>query len=401
MGDPFRIQHKAKKYIPGGFSTETKKTEALFGSEFGPTYFKSAEGAELIDYEGNRYIDFGMGLGACTLGYNHPVVVEAIQNELKNGIVATLSSPLEPELAELLADIFPSIEQVRFFKTGAEACSAAVRLARAYTYREYVLTSGYFGWHDWSNKDAGVPIATRNLCIEFLFNDSSDFLDKFNNLPEYPAAVILEPVVHDAPKRDFLETIHDICTKCGIVLVLDEIKTGARLGPGGAQEYYNFIPDLTVIGKGIAGGMPLAAIGGRKDIMDSWRKLWMCSTLAGESLSLAAAIATLKFFRENHAHEHIEMLGTRLYNGFKKIARDFPEVTDVSGIPQMAMIRPHRGLPNLKHFEAELFTEVLTSGFILRRNGYNYVSYSHTEKHIRDCLDVLFMAFERLSKQIS
>jgi glutamate-1-semialdehyde aminotransferase len=172
------------------------------------------------------------------------------------------------------------------------------------------------------------------------------------------------------------------------------------LSPGGAQEYYNFIPDLTVIGKGIAGGMPLAAIGGRKDIMESWRKLWMCSTLAGESLSLAAAIATLKFFRENRVHEHIEKLGTQLYNGFKKIASDFPEVTDVSGIPQMAMIRPNRDLPNLKHFEAELFTEVLNSGFILRRNGYNYVSYAHTEKHIQNCLNMLFTAFERLSRQI-
>jgi glutamate-1-semialdehyde aminotransferase len=283
MDDSFQIQHKARKYIPGGFSTESKKTDALFGSDFEPAYFKSAEGAELIDWEGKRYIDFGMGIGACNLGYNHPVVAEAIENELKKGIVTTLSSPLEPDLAELIVEMFPSIEQVRFLKTGAEACSAAVRLARAYTYREYILASGYFGWHDWCNKDAGVPIATRNLCIEFLFNDSSDLLDKFNNLPEYPAAVILEPV----------------------------------------------------------------------------------------------------------------------YNGFKTIARDFPKIADVSGIPQMAMIRPHRNLPNLKYFEAELFAEVLTSGFIIRRNGYNYVSYAHTEQHIRDCLDVLYTAFERVSKQVS
>ncbi len=400
MDDLFQILHKAKKYIPGGFSTESKKTDALFGSDFGPAYFKTATGAELIDYEGNRYVDFGMGLGACVLGYNHPVVATAIQKELKNGITTTLSSALEPELAELIVDMFPSIEQVLFLKTGAEACSAAVRLSRAYTYREYILSCGYFGWHDWSNKDAGVPIATRNLCIEFLFNDSSDFLDKFNNLPEYPAAVILEPVVYEAPKREFLQTIRDICAKCGIVLILDEIKTGARLGPGGAQEYYDILPDLTVIGKGIAGGMPLAAVGGKKEIMDAWRKLWICSTLSGEALSLAAAIATLKFVRENRVFEHIEKMGTHLYRGFQRIAGDFPKVTDVSGIPQMTMIRLPRDLPNLKHFEAELFTEVLTSGFILRRNGYNYVSYAHSEKHIRDCLEVLYRAFERISKQM-
>lgn len=145
MDDPIKLQHKAKKYMPGRFATENKKTDALFGSEFGPAYFKTAEGAELIDYDGNRYIDFGMGLGVCSLGYSHPVVVEAIQKELKNGIVTTLSSPLEPELAELIVDMFPSIEQVSFLKTGAEACSAAIRLARAYTYREYILACGYFG----------------------------------------------------------------------------------------------------------------------------------------------------------------------------------------------------------------------------------------------------------------
>lgn len=399
MDDSTQIQKKAGKYIPGGFLTDVKKTEALFASDFGPAYFKTADGVELTDFEGNRYIDFGMGLGACILGYNHPVVVESIYNELKKGIISTLSSPLEPELAELIVDMFPSIEQVRIFKTGAEACSAAIRLSRAYTYREYILASGYFGWHDWSNKDAGVPIATRNLCIEFLFNDPSDFLDKFNNLPEYPAAVILEPVVYEAPEKNFLKTIRDICSKCGIVLILDETKTGARLAPGGAQEYYNFLPDLTVIGGGIASGMSLAAMGGHKDIMDSWRKLWMCSTLAGEALSLAAARATLSFIRENPVHEHLKKIGTLLLTGFKKIASGFPSLCHVSGIPQMAVIGLNKDLPNLKHFEAELFTEVLRSGFIIRRNGYNYVSYSHTEEHVRESLNVLFGAFERIARR--
>jgi glutamate-1-semialdehyde 2,1-aminomutase len=400
MDDSTRVLNKARKYISGGFATDSKKTDALFASDFGPAYFKTADGVELTDYDGNRYVDFGMGLGACILGYNHPVIVEAIQKELKKGIVTTLSSPLEPELAELIVNMFPSIEQVRFLKTGAEACSAAVRLSRAYTYREYILASGYFGWHDWSNRDAGVPIATRNLCIEFLFNDPADFLDKFNNLPEYPAAVILESVVHEAPKKDFIKTIRDICTKCGIVLILDEMKTGARLAPGGAQEYYKFLPDLSVIGKGIAGGMPLAAIGGKKDIMDSWRKLWMCSTLAGEALSLAAAIATLKFIKENRVHEHLQRMGTHLFNGFKRIANDFPKICEVSGIPHMARIGIHKDLPNLKHFEAELFTEVLRSGFIIRRNGYNYVSYAHKEEHIRKCLDALYGIFELIDRKI-
>jgi glutamate-1-semialdehyde 2,1-aminomutase len=147
--------------------------------------------------------------------------------------------------------------------------------------------------------------------------------------------------------------------------------------------------------------MPLAAIGGKKEVMDTWRKLWICSTLAGEALSLAAAIATLKFFKENRVYEHLEKMGRYLFNGFNRIYKKFPNVADVSGIPQMTMIRLQRDLPNLKHFEAGLFTDVLTSGFILRRNGYNYVSYSHTEKHIRDCLGVVYAAFEHISNQIA
>ena len=182
MDDSIRFLRKSRQFIPGGCSTESKKVQALFASDWGPFFYSSAKGAELIDLDGNHYIDFNMGFGSCLLGYNHQVVAEAINNELNNGIISTLSSSQEPRLAELIVDMFPSVEQVRFLKTGAEACSAAIRLARAYTYREFILASGYFGWHDWSNKDAGVPISTRNLCLEFLFNDSSDFLEKFNKL---------------------------------------------------------------------------------------------------------------------------------------------------------------------------------------------------------------------------
>jgi glutamate-1-semialdehyde 2,1-aminomutase len=400
MDDSIRFLRNSKKFIPGECSTEGKRIQSLFASDWGPFFFRSANGVELTDLDGNCYIDFSMGFGSCLLGYNHPVVVEAVQSELKNGIISTLSSSLEPRLAELIVDMIPSVEQVRFLKTGAEACSAAIRLARAYTYREFVLASGYFGWHDWSNKDAGVPISTRNLCLEFLFNDSSDFLEKFNNLPEYPAAVIIEPVMEGPPDRDFLKTVRDICTKCGIVLIFDEIKTGARLAPGGAQEYYGFTPDLTVLGKGLAGGMPLAAVGGKKEILDTWRKLWISSTLAGESLSLAAALATLQFIRDNPVSEHIHKVGTELLKGFQRLTVEFPDICEYSGIPHMNKVGLKAVLPNLKSFEAEYYQEILRAGFIITHNGYNYPSYAHTEGHIKDCLEVLRRTFEWIQRRI-
>ncbi|MBN1222876.1 MAG: aminotransferase class III-fold pyridoxal phosphate-dependent enzyme [Candidatus Aminicenantes bacterium] len=400
MEDSGFLQKKAQNYIPGGCSTEEKTPRSLYASDWGPFYVKSALGAEIWDLDGHRFIDFGMGLGSCLLGYNHPVVVDAITNELKKAIVSTLSSPLEPRLAELIGDMFPSIEQTRFLKTGAEACSAAIRLARAYTYREIILASGYFGWHDWSNKDAGVPVSTRNLCVEFLFNDSADFLEKFDRLPESPAAVVLEPVMGEAPGREFLKTIRDLCTKCGIVLIFDECKTGARLAPGGAQEYYSFTPDLTVLGKGLAGGMPLSAVGGKRDIMDTWRKLWISSTLAGESLSLAAGLATLKFVRDNPVNEHIRKVGTILLEGFREIAKDFPHICDYSGIPHMSSIGLKQDLPNLKKFEEEFYQEILKSGFLIVHKGYNFPSFSHTDQQAKHCVEVLHATFERIGRRI-
>jgi len=386
----------AKQLIPGGCSTESKQVEALFASESAPAFFKSAEGVEIVDADRNKFIDFGMALGPCILGYNHPVVVEAIQRALRNGILTTLPSILEPRLAELIIEIFPSIEMVRFMKTGAEACSAAVRLARAFTGREHILASGYFGWHDWSNKGAGIPASTKKLCVEFDFNDKLDFLNKLNALPELPAAVVMEPVINEHPEQEFLRIIRESCDKFGIVLIWDEIKTGARMDPGGAQQYYKFVPDLTVLGKGIAGGMPLAAVGGKREIMKTWEKVWISSTFAGESLSIAVSITVLNFIRDNPVNAHIEKLGTDLLNGFKKISRAFPGLCKVFGIPQMNGIGLLEDLPDIQELETVFFLEILNSGFIIKRHGYNFVSYAHTDEHIDGCLKAVHEAFRRI-----
>ena len=394
-----KLLRRAKKLIPGGCSTESKKVEALFASEQAPCFYKYARGSRLVDADGKEFIDFGMALGACILGYNHPIVVKAIERELKNGVLSILPSPLEPKLAELITDIFPSIAMVRFLKTGAEACSAAVRLARAFTGREYILASGYFGWHDWSGKGQGIPESAKKLTLEFAFNDSADFLAKLDSLPEAPAAVIMEPVINEHPRKEFLSAIRERCQKKGIVLIWDEIKTGARMAPGGAQEYYGFKPDLTVLGKGIASGMPLAAVGGKKEIMKAWDRVWISSTFAGESLSLAASAATLNFIRKNPVNSRIEKLGKKLLSGFKKIVGEFPGLGKYSGIHQMNTIGLREDLPNLQELEAKFFREILSSGFIIKRHGYNFVSYSHKEDEIDLCLRAVRRAFERISRE--
>lgn len=389
--------HKmANKLIPGGCSTESKKPEALFASEDAPAYYQRADGVKLIDIDRNEFIDFGMALGACLLGYNHPVIVEAIRREAGNAILTTLPTRLEPRLAEIIIDTVPSIEMVRFMKTGAEAVSAAVRLARAYTGRKYVLVSGYFGWHDWFSKGEGVPDVVKELCIPFAFNEAEDFLDKLNASPDYPAAVVMEPVIHEHPKKEFLEILRESCDKLGIVLVWDETKTAFRMAPGGAQQFYDFLPDLTVMGKALAGGMSLTAVGGKREFMKSWHKVWISSTYACESLSLSAAIALMNYIRNNPVHTHIQQLGTKLLRGAQEIAESFPGFCEVFGIPHMWGIRLSEGLPDRQEKEASFYRSLLESGFIVKRNGYNFVSYSHQEEHIDGCLKALREAFKKL-----
>jgi len=368
--------------IPGGGSTESKRPVEVFGAERAPMGYVSARGAEIRDVDGNRVVDFGMALGACILGYNHPVVVEAVRAALSSGPVSSLSSPLETEVAELIVSVFPSIERVRFLKTGAEACSAAIRLARACTGRAAVLGAGYFGWHDWSQRGEGVPEATRALYREFRFNDVDDFRARLTSLEEPPAAVIMEPVLLEAPDPEFLTTVRETCDRHGIVLVFDEVKTGARLAPGGAQQRYGIRPDLTVLGKAVAGGLPLSAVGGRREIMEAWHRVWISSTLAGETLALAATRAVLSFIRDEPVCEHVAALGARLLGGLRGLAEAHPGRLTCFGVPEM--IGVSLGDPEQ---EARFFPELYRRGFLLKRHGFNFTSFAHTEDHVTACLE--------------
>jgi glutamate-1-semialdehyde aminotransferase len=249
-----------------------------------------------------------------------------------------------------------------------------------------ILASGYFGWHDWFSKGNGVPEATKDLCVPFAFNDIQDFQDKLEALPEYPAAVVMEPVIDEHPKQEFLKHLREVCDKSGIVLIWDETKTALRMAPGGAQEFYGFTPDLTVMGKALAGGMSLAIVGGKREFMSSWHKVWISSTYACEGLSLAVGIAVMNFVRDNPVHTHIQELGTKLLEGAQRIAESFPEACEVFGISQMVGIKLREELPDREAKEAAFYRSLLDSGYIIKRKGYNFVSYAHTEEHIDGCL---------------
>src|SRR3989449_9431273 len=298
-----------------------------------------AAGCRMWDAAGREYVDYLMALGAVALGYGHPAVNQAAEQ----AVVARLRGPLPPVLEEELADALamriPWLERVRFLKTGAEAVAAAVRLARVATGRERVLGCGYHGWLDWAQGGEGVPASTKALYAEIPFNDVEGTRRLIREAGDRLAVVGMEPVVVIEPTRDWLEVLRAETTRVGAVLVFDEIKTAFRVAIGGAAERYGVRPDLAVLGKAIANGFPLAVVGGRADLMAGVARTWISSTLATESVALAAAQATLAVFAHEDVCGHLHRMGTRLLHGLHRLHRKHADlVTGVGGIAEMCFL---------------------------------------------------------------
>ena len=368
--------------IPGFTSTGSKRPEVLFGDwEFAPRTMLRADGCRVWDTDGREYIDTTMALGAVSLGYAHPAVTQAASQAVSDGVVGPLAPALEDQVAERLAGVVPGIEAVRFFKTGAEAVAAAVRIARVETGRERIVTCGYQGWHDAFSETLGVPAGVRSLRTEVAFNDVGE-LDAAMSEGTSVAAIVLEPVIDVAPEHVWIERVNEARRRCGALLVLDEIKTGLRLGPGGAAGRYGFVGDLTVLGKALGNGFPIAAVGGPRGLMEAATRTWISSTLATEFVSLAAANAVLEVYERENVAGHLAVVGQRLLDGFGRLAREFPTV-----------IRQERGIPEFCYLQCiddtvsfDLARGCAERGLILKKDAYNFVSLAHSESVVDDVL---------------
>src|SRR5918992_1944859 len=259
---------RALRSLPTGVSTGSKRPAALYGSDAaaGPTHFVRSMGCRVIDTSGNTYIDCTMALGAVALGYAEPRVTQAVIEAAAAGNVAGLSSTREVELAERLCTVIPCADQVQFFKTGAEAVAAAVRIARTYTGRDAVVVSGYFGWLDWASDGRGVPAAVRADVRRVPFDDVEALERAVAEAGNRLAAVVIEPVVERLPSPEWIARARALCDAAGAALVFDEIKTGFRLRPGGYQEHADVTPDLATFGKALANGYPLALVAGKQKL---------------------------------------------------------------------------------------------------------------------------------------
>ncbi len=315
LGKNTRLFERAESLIPLCSQTFSKSYEN-FSKGVSPIFAEKADGCTLWDVDGNRYLDFAMGLCAVLLGYNVSEINRAILKQLERGISYTLPHRLEVELAERLERIFPCAEMVRYGKNGSDATAGAVRAARAFTGRDIIACSGYHGWQDWyigtTSRNKGVPEATRKLTRTFQYNDAASLARIFEEHHGNVAAVILEPVGVEWPQSGFLESVRTLCDEHGAVLIFDEIITGFRLADGGAQKHFNVTPDLAAIGKSMANGMPISAVIGKKPIMKEFEKIFFSFTFGGEALSLAASLATLDFIERYRVIPFIQEQGDYL-----------------------------------------------------------------------------------------
>jgi glutamate-1-semialdehyde 2,1-aminomutase len=382
--------------VAGFTSTGSKRPEALFGADYAdlPHSMTRSSGCRVWDAEGREYLDFIMALGAVALGYGHPDVNAAAVRAIGDGVVGPLPPVLETELALDLRGLMPWVEQVRFLKTGAEAMAAAVRLARTFTGREAVLGCGYHGWLDWCQgpEARGVPAGTRALYAELPFNDAGRTREMIRRAGDTLAAVVFEPVILAAPEPAWLGVLREETERTGAVLIADEIKTIGRLAMGGGCERFGMRPDLVVMGKAIANGFPLAAVGGRADLMAGVARTWISSTLATELVSLAAARATLAVLQARRVPEQLGRIGSWLLDGFRGLAERYPRhVRGVGGLPEMCCLLFHD-----EAVGARLAAEAARRGVLFKRSAYNFVSIAHGEPEVERAVGVLGEVLEGL-----
>ncbi len=396
-----RLWNRALKVIPSGTQTLSKGPDQFVRGVY-PIYLKRGRGCYVWDVDGNRYIDYPMALGPIILGYQYKAVNRAIEKQLKDGTTFTLMHPLEVELAELLVELIPCAEMVRFGKNGVDATSAAVRVARAHTGREKVAFCGYHGYQDWyaiaTPRNKGIPGCLKDYIFEFSYNDAASLDKIFREHPEEIACVIMEqPGVE--PEDKFLQKVIDAAHAHGALFILDEIVTGFRYALGGAQEYYHIMPDLACFGKGMSNGMPLSCVVGKRGIMESFTEVFFSTTFGGETLSLAAAIATINELRKKDVISHLWKRGLQWKNGFNELAASLEVGASVGGAgPRTHFIFKDKDGKDSVGMRSLFMQETVKRGILF--GGPVFMTYAHTDADIRKTLGVCEVALRIVKKAV-
>jgi glutamate-1-semialdehyde aminotransferase len=382
------LWERAREVIPLGTQT-LSKSPTQFVDGVSPKFLARGAGSHVWDVDGNEYIDWPMALGPILLGYDEPAVTAAAIEQVRAGTTFTLMHPLEVEVAEALVEAIPCAERVRFAKNGADATNGAIRGARALTGREHVIATGYHGYHDWyiasTELNAGIPQHDRELIEPVPFGDLAALEAA---LGPHVAAVIME-IPGTEPPDGYLQAAIDLTHRHGALFVLDEIVTGFRYALGGAHERYGVTPDLACFGKGMANGFPLAAVVGSADAMRVFERIFFSMTYSGETVSLAAALATLRMLRAEPVIERIWETGAAVRRGLADLIAAAPFTVRLDGHPPRSTL----GFPS-PELRGIFLQECHKRGVLF--GVPIFPTYRHSDADVRHTLAAAEAAFERM-----
>lgn len=414
QGTGQRLYRYAKTRIPGGTQLLSKRPEMIL-PELWPAYYQKAIGAEVWDLDGNRFIDFTHnGVGSCLLGYADPDVNQAVKAVIDNGSMASLNPPEEIELADLLCELHPWADMVRYARTGGEAMAIAVRLARASTGRDTVAFCGYHGWNDWylaanlgesSALDGhllpglsprGVPRGLQGTALAFRYNDLAGLERILVEHKNEIAAIVMEPLRSDPPEPGFLDGVRAAANEHAAVLIVDEITAGFRLITGGAHLVLGFVPDLAVFAKGMSNGYPMAAIIGSEKYMNAAQETFVSSTYWTERIGPAAALATIKKHRQVGLQDLLAERGAGVRQIWTRAAAKTNIKIAISGmVPLPAFAFDHPEALALKTLFAQ---KLLERGFLGSTSVY--LTYAHTSALLDQYETAVFNVFSEISDVI-
>lgn len=414
-GQGQRLYRTAKRLIPGGTQLLSKRPEMILPDHW-PTYYSRAAGVEVWDLDGRLYVDMSYsGIGSCVLGFADPDVGAAVKAAIDAGSMATLNCAEEVELAELLCELHPWADMVRYARGGGEAMALAVRIARARTRRDMVAFSGYHGWHDWylaanlAEQDAldghllpgldplGVPRGLQGSALPFTYNHIEELEQIVRDTGGRLAAIVMEPMRSSAPEPGYFEAVRAIADDTGAVLIFDEITSGLRLNTGGIHLLHSVMPDIAVFAKALGNGYPMAAVIGRGGIMQAAQGSFISSTYWTERIGPTAALATLRKHREQRVGDHLVRVGRRVKDGWLRAAESAGLAIHVSGLDPLA------------HFaiDAEdaqaaytLFAQLMLERGYLATKAF-YATFSHQDHHIDAYLDVVEEVFAAVAKALA
>lgn len=388
---------KARKIIPGGTQLLTKRPERFLPGSW-PAYYSKAKGAHIWDLDGKEYLDMTIsGVGACILGYADPDVEQDVIAAIQSGSMATLNAPEEVELAELMCELHPWAEGVRFTRAGGEAMAVGARIARASTGRDKIAFCGYHGWHDWylaanlseekaldghllpGLDPAGVPRGLTGTMIPFNYNQLDELESIFAQHGNDLAAVIMEPARSRGPEPNFLEGVREITHKYGSVLVFDEVSSGWRMNTGGIHLTYDVEPDVAVFAKAMSNGYPMAAVIGTGEVMQAAQSTFISSAYWTERIGPVAALATIKKHRRLEVGAHLIEMGERVQSGWRQAGQKAGLSIDTNGIPPLSHL-------SFK-YENEAAVATLFTQLMLERDMLASVSFYPCLAHTTELVD--------------